>query len=196
MRRFATPVNTLCMVEAMVERLSRERWIAEGLVVLASEGAEALVGERMAKRLGVSRGSFYWHFTNAEDFQGAVLGAWEERWTSRIVTAAQADRRTPRERLHSLIQQTGGQDAHVYAAAKRLARKQAGLTDQIKRIDDARIGLVADILRSAGLSDAEALMRARVIYEWAIGRMVVSGDEGSVSPLTAEALTRFAFAEA
>ena len=71
-------------------RLTRERWVEEGLLALQADGPAALAADRMAKRLGVSRGSFYWHFANAVDFEAAVLAGWEDRWTNRIIAAVES----------------------------------------------------------------------------------------------------------
>ena len=178
----------------MIERLTRERWLEEGLAVFNTEGPAGLAAERMAKRLGVSRGSFYWHFSNAEDFEGAVLVAWEEQWTNRIVAATGSDKQDPRKRLYNLIKQTGGRDAQIYAAAKRLAGSNPSLGELMNKVDARRLELVARILRSGGVPEGAALMRARIIYSWAIGHMIVASEGGPVTRQVAEALTTLGFA--
>ncbi|MEM8755480.1 MAG: TetR family transcriptional regulator, partial [Pseudomonadota bacterium] len=55
----------------MKQRLSRDDWLAHALGTLAAEGAPALRADRMAKALGVSRGSFYWHFRDLDDLNAA-----------------------------------------------------------------------------------------------------------------------------
>lgn len=177
----------------MTERLTKERWLEEGLAVFRSEGLAGLAAERMAKRLGVSRGSFYWHFSNMLEFEGAVLGAWEEQWTTRIVTASEAGDHTPRERLYNLIKQTGGRDAQIYASAKKLANGNAALTELMDRVDGRRIELVASILRSGGVEDDVSIVRARIIYAWAIGHMIISSEGTKVAPEVAEVLTSMGF---
>lgn len=177
----------------MSERLTRERWLEEGLAVFRSEGPGGLAAERMAKRLGVSRGSFYWHFSSAGDFLGAVLGAWEEQWTTRIVTASTSGDFSPRERLFNLIKQTGGRDAQIYASAKRLAAANETLAALMDTVDRRRIELVADILRSGGAPADAIMVRAGIIYSWAIGHMITASERGPVSVETAEALTTFGF---
>lgn len=177
----------------MSERLTRERWLEEGLAVFRSEGPAGLAAERMARRLGVSRGSFYWHFSNSQEFEGAVLGAWEEQWTTRIVNASEAGDHTPRERLYNLIKQTGGRDAQIYAAAKKLANGNGALTELMDRVDSRRIELVAGILRSGGIEEPVANLRARIIYSWAIGHMIITSEGVSVPSEIAETLTSMGF---
>jgi AcrR family transcriptional regulator len=175
-------------------RLTRERWIEEGLLALQEDGPAALAADRLARRLGVSRGSFYWHFANAVDFEAAVLGAWEERWTSRIIAAVQAVAGSPRERLLALIGKTGGQDAGLYTSAKRMARRHPEFDAIMRRIDERRIAFVAGLLGEGGVRPERAARRATIIYSWAMGQMLVSSEE-AVPAETAATLADFAFSE-
>src|SRR3979409_129832 len=59
----------------MTEKLSAKDWLDQGLKTLAQNGFTALKAEPLAKAMGVSRGSFYWHFADIGAFQAAVLKA-------------------------------------------------------------------------------------------------------------------------
>jgi AcrR family transcriptional regulator len=72
-------------------RLSRETWLAEALEVLAEDPAHLRV-DQIAQRLGVSKGSFYWHFENREAFVTALAEYWQDADTQIVVRAlAQLD---------------------------------------------------------------------------------------------------------
>ena len=58
--------------------LDRDAWIKGAIAILAEHGAERLRVEVLAKRLGVTKGSFYWHFKNRRDLLDAVLQFWKE----------------------------------------------------------------------------------------------------------------------
>jgi AcrR family transcriptional regulator len=173
-------------------RLTRDRFVEEGLCALGEDGPAGLAADRMARRLGVSRGSFYWHFANAVDFEAAVLAAWEDRWTGRIIAAVEDGAGTPRDRLLALIEKTGGQDASLYASAKRMARQHPELDAIMRRIDERRISFVAGLLAEGAVAPDLAALRARIIYSWAMGQMLVSGDEGVPAEIAAH-LAAFAF---
>ena len=173
-------------------RLTRDRFVEEGLRALEEDGPAGLAADRMARRLGVSRGSFYWHFANAVDFEAAVLAAWEDRWTSRIIAAVEEGAGAPPERLRALIAKTGGRDASLYASAKRMAGQQGELHAIMRRIDERRIAFVADLLAEGGVGPDLAALRARIIYSWAMGQMLVSGVEG-VPAEVADRLLEFGF---
>ena len=58
-------------------------WIEAGFFRLSSEGIDAVRVEVLARDLGVSKGSFYWHFRDREDLLGRMLARWEEAENSR-----------------------------------------------------------------------------------------------------------------
>ena len=60
----------------MAEQLSAGDWIGQGLKALAESGFTALKADPLAKAMGVSRGSFYWHFADLAAFHAAVLKRW------------------------------------------------------------------------------------------------------------------------
>ena len=62
----------------MPYQLSVKDWLDQGLKTLAANGAGALKAESLAKAMGVSRGSFYWHFPDIAAFRTAILAHWRE----------------------------------------------------------------------------------------------------------------------
>jgi len=174
-------------------RLTRERWTEAGLEALGEDGPAGLAADRLARKLGVSRGSFYWHFKDAADFEAAVLGEWEQRWTQRIIAAVEAGGGEPQARLAALIAQTGGGDASLYGAAKRMAKRNPALAELLGRVDDRRVRFVAELIAAGGLDEAEALLRARIVYAWAMGQMLIGDGGGPVDPTLAARLADFAF---
>ena len=88
-------VNTPVYGAGMTDRLDREDWINQGLRTLAEEGANALKVGPMAGRLGVSRGSFYWHFRDIGDFQAQLLRRWQERSTDQVIRDLEAAKGEP-----------------------------------------------------------------------------------------------------
>ncbi len=61
----------------MVPSMTRDRWIDEGLLVLAEEGAPGVRIDRIAARLGLSKGSFFHHFDGIAAYRRALLDRWE-----------------------------------------------------------------------------------------------------------------------
>jgi len=63
----------------MLRQLGREDWVLAGLHALARDGEDGLRVEPMARDLGVTKGSFYWHFRDRAGWRQAVLSWWEHR---------------------------------------------------------------------------------------------------------------------
>src|SRR3569832_1286209 len=69
----------------MTDQLSADDWIKAGLKALASSGFTALKADPLAKAMGVSRGSFYWHFADLGAFNAALLKRWREIAAEQII---------------------------------------------------------------------------------------------------------------
>ena len=67
-------------------RLSAEDWELGALELIAESGIGALAVEALARRLGVTKGSFYWHFRTREALLLSALERWE-RYEERDVLA-------------------------------------------------------------------------------------------------------------
>src|SRR6202043_1920843 len=84
-----------CMVElpagtGMTDQLSATDWLNHGLKTLAKNGFTALKAEPLAKAMGVSRGSFYWHFADIGAYHAAILEHWREIAAERIIAGVEA----------------------------------------------------------------------------------------------------------
>ena len=101
----------MCMVEPMEDRLSKAKWLTEGLRTLAHQGAGAVKVGPMASALGVSRGSFYWHFSDIGDFRAQLLQNWRERATDQVIAA--------RERLAARRSQAEERIRHFHEQLRR-----------------------------------------------------------------------------
>ena len=84
-----------CMVRCrrtgtMADQLSAQDWLDQGLKTLAKSGFTALKAEPLAKAMGVSRGSFYWHFADIGAFHAAILKHWREIAAEQIIAGVEA----------------------------------------------------------------------------------------------------------
>src|SRR5262244_2135360 len=98
------------MVMFMTERLTAQDWIDFALTTLAHEGFDALKADVLARKFGVSRGSFYWHFSDLGTFHGRVIEHWREMATEAII--ADLERYDlVEERLTALLRRAFGHNA-------------------------------------------------------------------------------------
>ena len=81
-------------------QLDRDAWITEAIEVLAAEGVAGLRVEVLAKRLGVTKGSFYWHFKDRQDLLNEALKVWRD---GRIRDIAKQTRVAPGEEARQIL---------------------------------------------------------------------------------------------
>src|SRR5689334_18372534 len=97
-----------------------EDWIEAALAALRAEGPAAVAVERLAQRLGVTKGSFYWHFTNRDALLQAALTRWEARDTTELLQGLRSVR-DPRLRLQALFEAAmDGRDAATFVPLSAL----------------------------------------------------------------------------
>ena len=85
-------------------RLSRDDWLAAALEVLYDEGVGNVSIVRIARDLGVTRGSFYWHFKDRHDLLRSLLDFWVHSQTEAILEKVDQFEGTPSERLLKLME--------------------------------------------------------------------------------------------
>jgi AcrR family transcriptional regulator len=147
----------------MTKRLTAQDWIDFALATLAREGFHALKADVLARKLGVSRGSFYWHFTDLRDFHGRVIAHWRRIATDAII--ADLERHDAREaRLEVLLRRAFGHGALMEVRMRNWADKNAAAARVIGEIDRQRRRYIEKLLRQAGVTPSAAATRAQVLY--------------------------------
>jgi AcrR family transcriptional regulator len=149
----------------MTDQLSAKDWLDQGLKTLAERGFTALKAEPLAKALGVSRGSFYWHFADIGAFHAAILRRWREVAAEQIIANLEAAPDN-RDRLPLLLRQAFGGKLSLENAVRTWATVDPGARSAVQAIDRRRLGYVERMLRAAGLSPGVARARAQILY-WA-----------------------------
>src|SRR6267154_5355703 len=74
----------------MADQLAAKDWLDQGLKTLAQTGFTALKAEPLAKAMGVSRGSFYWHFADVGAFHAAILNHWRDVASEQVIAGLEA----------------------------------------------------------------------------------------------------------
>jgi len=149
----------------MADQLSAKDWLDQGLKTLAERGFTALKAEPLAKALGVSRGSFYWHFADIGAFHTAILKHWREVAAERIIANLEAASDN-RDRLPLLLRQAFGGKLALENAVRTWATVDPAARSAVQAIDRRRLGYVESMLGASGLSPGVARARAQIFY-WA-----------------------------
>ncbi len=149
----------------MTDQLSAKDWLDQGLKTLAERGFTALKAEPLAKALGVSRGSFYWHFADIGAFHTAILKHWREVAAERIIANLEAASDN-RDRLPLLLRQAFGGKLALENAVRTWATVDPAARSAVQAIDRRRLSYVESMLGASGLSPGVARARAQIFY-WA-----------------------------
>ena len=83
--------------------LDADSWTQAALTILARNGVEAVRVERLAKMLGVTKGSFYWHFKDRPALLDEMLRSWRQRATLGIIDRLEQSNVPPAERLKEML---------------------------------------------------------------------------------------------
>lgn len=127
------------------DRLGPEDWTKAALAAIADKGTANVSVERLARELGATKGSFYWHFKDRPALIDAALQRWERDFTDGIIERL-SDIADPRERFRKLLESSfeehpgvlidanllaAADDPPVGAALERVARKRLAFVDKI-----------------------------------------------------------------
>ena len=182
------PVDCRCQYtgvwfELMAKRLTAQDWIDFALTTLINEGFDALKADVLARKLGVSRGSFYWHFTDLGAFHARVIEHWKQVATEAII--ADIERYGSLEkRLEVLLRRAFGQSAVLEIRMRAWADNNAEAAQALDDVDHRRRGYLEQLLLEARIAPPLAATRTQVLY-WAY-----LGAALSRSRLTGERLDR------
>ena len=162
--------------QAPKARLDRDAWLAGALELLREQGVDAVRVEPLSARLGVTKGSFYWHFRNRQDLLASLPAFWAERQTAPVLAHADATPGGPVDKLRAVAEYLGREDPDRYDNAMRAwAQFDPDVAATVQAIDQRRIAFAAALFESVGLASEEAATRARLFYFFDVGSQI-TGD--------------------
>ena len=165
----------------MSPRLSSRDWVDAALRTLVEQGIDALRVERLAAAMGVTKGSFYWHFKDQKALLAAVLTAWEARATSDIIFNVEAQGGDARARLRALAIIVFGSDGVLERQVRAWAARDPAAAEVQDRVDERRIGYVSGLFEAAGFTPEHAQARAVFVYQALIGQFAL-GQHSALRP--------------
>lgn len=159
---------------AKTTKLGKEDWIKAAFHTLSESGVAAVRVEVLAKRLGVTKGSFYWHFKNRQ----ALLIELLEKWRSeqRVMNRVDVMGGTAKDKLLNLLDSVPRETPRYSAGATELAVRSWARNDElaastIAEVDAQRIDWVKSYFEDLGYEPKIAESRAFLTY----GYIMVQG---------------------
>jgi AcrR family transcriptional regulator len=151
--------------------LTRADWIGAARGLLIAEGIDAVKVTRLAGRLGVTRGGFYWHFADRADLLDALLDLWTGQNTRAVIDAADSalDLAGGILALFDVWVDAARFDPAFDAAMRDWARRSPKVRKAVEAADTARVEAIAELFARSGYDADDAFIRARIIYFTQVG---------------------------
>jgi AcrR family transcriptional regulator len=165
--------------------LTPQSWIAEATSVLVDSGIDSVRVDVLAKRLGVTRGSFYWHFKDRDDLLAHVLDAWRNAATEQLIERFERRTGNPHVLLKELISlpfrgRSAQQAARIELAIRGWARRDPMARQAVDDVDARRLSYISQCFSALGFDIAEARARGFALYAYEVAESLLS-NQGTAS---------------
>ena len=158
--------------------LTPEAWIEAATEVLVDQGIDHVRVDVLATQLGVTRGSFYWHFRDREDLLRRVLQAWRDRATVALTRRLESARLDPLEQLRDAASlpfrgRAAAKAARIELAIRAWARRDEMAREAVDEADAARLAHHERIFAALGFPPDEARGRAFLMYGYEVAESLL-----------------------
>ncbi|MFI6937704.1 TetR/AcrR family transcriptional regulator [Streptomyces sp. NPDC050418] len=163
-------------------RLTADDWADAALEAIAEGGLAAVAVEPLAARLGTTKGSFYWHFTNRDALIDAALDRWAEVATEGTIAdvEAESDPEQKIRRLFAFAIQAATDDPLEVALLATAAHPRVAAA--VRRVTERRVAYVAELFAALGFPEGEARRRGLLAYSVYLGHAQLGHAAPSVLP--------------
>jgi AcrR family transcriptional regulator len=160
------------------EQFTPDDWINAAKALLIDHGVDAVRVDVLSKQLGVTRGSFYWHFKNRDDLLRRLLKSWRDHATEQVISRFEQTNATPAELIRELLMlpfhgRAAAEAASTELAIRGWARRDAMARQVVDEVDAQRLSYIAQCFSSLGHSIAEARARAFALYAYELAESLL-----------------------
>jgi AcrR family transcriptional regulator len=157
-------------------RLTVEDWLQAGYTLLAEQGVRALKVESLCRQMGVTRGSFYWHFEDMNSYRTALVESWNTILERDRQSLAQQSELPPRERLTAMMTTlVSPQHWMLERAMREWARTDPVAAANVREADRLTLRSVTKAFCDFGFSLDDAKLRAQLTFAAGIGLLHLTG---------------------
>jgi AcrR family transcriptional regulator len=146
------------------KKLTRTKWLEFALEILTKEGNTKLRIDHLVQCMGVTKGSFYWHFKNRDDFLLSLIEHWAKVSTLVVVEHMKQVQGSAEERLLELMQFIVINDLTRHDIAVRAwALMEPEVAYIVEKTDKRRLAFIRILFAEMGFDENEQEMRARTL---------------------------------
>ena len=161
-------------------QLDRSGWIDGAIEALADVGLSGMRVEALAKRFGVTKGSFYWHFKDRQDLFDAMLQTWKEGRIRDIDKQSAMPAGKESELLQQIIDIYSAnrirKGISIELAVRDWARRDPQASAVVEEVDTYRLESARKLFVATGLTDSEAKSRSLLLYAYVFGQSLMAYD--------------------
>lgn len=167
------PRKPRAVADAARASLTPELWIECATEVLVDQGIDHVRVDLLAQQLGVTRGSFYWHFKDREELLRRVLNAWHATATENLTVRLESANQDPLEQLRGVLSlpfrgRAAARAARIELAIRAWARRDQTARFAVDEADASRVGYIAQLFSALGFPVVEARSRAFMLYGYIV----------------------------
>lgn len=159
----------------ITESLTRDDWISGAWDMLGENGLDGVRVEPLARRLGVTKGSFYWHFKDRQQLMDALLDRWFSIWDDQMLPDME-EAANPADRIWALFESVVGRVTRGQTVSLRMmSHSDADVARRIEERDAQRLSFLTSELVEIGFAADEARVRGQVYQTIMTGEYLRSG---------------------
>ena len=157
--------------------LSPADWVTAAQDLLAENKINSIEIPTLCKRLGVTKGSFYWHFGGRGDLFLAILDKWRQRTTLDVNDRASRIGCSPdsalRYVLAAICKPRPNRNSAIERSVRDWARTDQRARSAVVQVDKIRLAYLEDLFRQRNFSEKEARIRAHTAYAIMMGDSIL-----------------------
>jgi len=166
------------MAKIKLKKLNKNDWLVAALKLLRTSGIDAVRVVVLAQKLGVTSGSFYWHFPNRAALHDALLDYWEREMTDKAIEAAKAYQGLPEERIWQIMEQVMRSGLAKYdLAVWHWSKSDPRAQKVFARTMEKRFSFATWMFEQVGFDPVQARVRARMMVVYMMGESTLLPEE-------------------
>jgi AcrR family transcriptional regulator len=162
-------------------RTPKRAWVDAALRALASGGPDAVRIEALASSLGVSKGGFYWHFTDRQALLDAMLDTWETAMVDDVIARVESQPADTRAKLQHLFDLAPSADFTVELALRDWSRRDRDVAKRLRRVDNRRMAFLRSLFGEFCADEDDAEARSMLAYSLLIGSYFIAAQHAGRS---------------
>ncbi len=161
-------------------RGSKEFWLKGAYRMLVESGSGSIKVMALAKKLNISRTSFYWHFEDRKALLETLISYWKEKNTGNLIAQTEIKAKTITEAILNLFDcwiDPELFDAPMDFAIRNWAHHSPDLKLILEQSDGERVLAIEAMFLRFGYDEQQANIRAHTVYYTQVGYIAMMVDE-------------------